>query len=728
MAKHSDPDDWEERKGQIIGLGERSFRKSYYPQLRENLDRLQRFRILLDRSTDIVVLLSVPEGIVVDANEALGQLLNCNSNDLIGAFFPSLGLGDASRIKRILEEDACSAAKEVMVQSHSMLCEYPCDQDSRWLEMTLRTTLLDGECYCILVARDVSERQKAHAMVEALLAEKEALLDNALVGIAHTQERTIVSCNRRFEELFGYLPGELLNKSTRILYESDIDYERVGSDGYAGLGVIGVCPRILELRRKDGSLFWTELTGRALGTDGRDSDCIWVFSDITERRKAEEKARFLQYHDVLTGLPNHQLFHDRLQQAMAFCNRAGKKVAVLLVDLDRFKSINDLLGHEVGDQFLVEVAKRLESNVRSADTVSRQGGDEFMLLLSNVSDLDAIAAFARDLMFRLEQPFEAGGQELTTSASIGIAIFPEDGADYGALLKKAEIAMYRAKESGRNAYRFFNEEMNHETLAQASLYSGMRRALASGQFVLHFQPQIEIASGRLLGAEALIRWNHPELGLVYPGRFIKVAEDTGLIVEIGQWVLEEACREAARWTEAGFCDLTVAVNLSSVQFKRGDVEKNVAFALESSGLAPSLLELELTESILIDDTDNVLATVKRLKLMGITLSIDDFGTGYSSLSYLKRFDVDKLKIDQSFVSNLASDDENIEIVRAIIQMAGGLGLKTIAEGVETRPTKELLQRYGCDEAQGYLFARPLSAPEFIEFARATSGLEVCRDC
>ena len=354
--------------------------------------------------------------------------------------------------------------------------------------------------------------------------------------------------------------------------------------------------------------------------------------------------------------------------------------------------------------------------------MSRQGGDEFLLLLTNVSEPDAIATFTRELMVRLNEPFQIAEQELTTSVSIGAAIYPEDGADYGTLLKKADMAMYRAKESGRNTYRFFNEEMNDEAVAQVTLFSGLRRALDTGQFVLHYQPQIEIASGRLFGAEALIRWNHPDLGLVYPGRFIPVAEETGLIVEIGDWVLQEACREAAKWEAAGMREMVVAVNLSALQFKRGDVEKSVARTLEMTGLDPALLELELTESILIQDTENVLAAVKRLKLMGIKLSIDDFGTGYSSLSYLKRFDADKLKIDQSFIRDLAVDAEDAAIVRAIVQMAHSLGLRTIAEGVETKEAQDLLRLYRCDEAQGYYYARPLPAAEFLMFAARHAGV------
>ena len=315
---------------------------------------------------------------------------------------------------------------------------------------------------------------------------------------------------------------------------------------------------------------------------------------------------------------------------------------------------------------------------------------------------------------------------MAISVSVGVTMYPEDGADFGTLLRKADMAMYRAKDAGRNSYRFFNEEMNDAVIEQATLHAGLRRGLEAGQFALYYQPQIELATGRLVGAEALIRWNHPDLGLVSPARFIPVAEETGLIVEIGDWVLREACREAARWMALGLPELRVAVNLSALQFKRGDIEKSVAGAIEASGIEPYMLELELTESILISDTENILSTVKRLKSMGVRLSIDDFGTGYSSLSYLKRFEVDKLKIDQSFIRDLATDPEDAAIVRAIIQMARSLGLRTVAEGVETQDVLDHLRLFHCDETQGYFHARPLPAADFVAFFQARLGGELKR--
>ncbi len=717
MPKPSDLDDWDARKDRIIGLGERSFRKSYYPQLRHNLDRLERFHTLLDHTSDFVVLVSLPEGLITDANAALGQLLGEPAEALVGRPFAALGLGDASAVLDALRDEMSLLGDAAPTPSHSVVTEF-CRADSLiWLEFSYRVAGVDGTCYGVLVGRDVTERKRNHEMLAALLAEKEALLENALVGIIMVRERRIVSNNRRFEQIFGYPAGSMIGRSTRLLYETDETFTAFGEEAYRTLTACEGFTATLTLVRADGQPFWCEMTGSALDPLHPQNGSIWMLADVTERKRAEDRAKFLSYHDALTGLPN-QLLQDRLQQALAFSNRAGTKVALMVVNLDRFKAINDVFGHSAGDEMLVEVAARLKDSMRSTDTVSRQGGDDFLLLLTNIAEPDTIMTFLGQLLIRFLEPFQIGGKEITTSVSVGVAVYPEDGADFDTLRRKADMAMYRAKDVGRNTYRFFNEEMNGDALEKITMYSGLRRGLEAGQFMLYFQPQIEIASGRLVGAEALIRWQHPDLGLVSPGRFIPVAEETGLIVEIGDWVLREACQQAARWRSAGMLKPLVAVNLSALQFKRGDIEASVASALELAGLEPAMLELELTESILIGDTENVLATVKRLKLTGVKLSIDDFGTGYSSLSYLKRFEVDKLKIDQSFIRDLATDAEDAAIVRAIIQMARSLGLRTIAEGVETKQVADLLRQYHCDEVQGYFYARPMPAEDFMAFIAA----------
>lgn len=441
--------------------------------------------------------------------------------------------------------------------------------------------------------------------------------------------------------------------------------------------------------------------------------------EIEDRQEAEQRAAFLAYHDVLTSLPNRELARDRLNQAVADAKRHQKQVAMVLLDLDHFKNINDTLGHAVGDQLLQAVADVLTRTLRQTDTVSRPGGDEFLMILKDLHDADAAAPVVNKLIEELAKPIEIEGQELSISASIGIAMAPNDGEEFEILLQRADTAMYRSKEEGRNTYRFFDDRMNAESVEKLSMRNGLRRALELKQFVLHYQPQVDLATGRVFGAEALIRWQHPEWGLVPPGKFIPVAEDSGLIVPIGDWVIEEACRQAKEWLDKGYPPLTVAVNLSALQFKRGEVEQVVSQALASSGLPADQLELELTESVLISDVESVERRLKALKTLGVKLAIDDFGTGYSSLSYLKRFSVDKLKIDQSFVRDLERHPDEVAIVRAIIQMAAGLGLSSIAEGVETLGMMQNLRALGCEEGQGYWFAKPMPAAAFEDWLTHT---------
>ena len=470
-----------------------------------------------------------------------------------------------------------------------------------------------------------------------------------------------------------------------------------------------------QVRNERDELRWFTVSGKPLFEQGVFVGYRGIGSDITARKLIEEKIEFLAYHDPLTGLPNRLLLQDRMQQAMAHADRTQTRLALVFMDLDNFKHINDSLGHATGDALLKETASRVGQCIRNTDTLSRQGGDEFVLLLADLPDPDSALPVLAKISAHLQDSFVIDGNELSTSASMGVVIYPDDGADFETLSKKADTAMYKAKEAGRNTYRFFDEAMNIEAVDHLVMRNGLRRALDEGEFVLHYQPQIDLASGAVTGAEALLRWQHPEQGLVLPARFIPIAEDSGLIVPIGEWVIHEACRQAMAWRAAGLPALVVAVNLSAVQIRRGSVEHTVRHALQQSGLDPALLELELTETILIQNVEQVLASVKRLKQLGIKLSIDDFGTGYSSLSYLKRFDIDKLKIDQSFIRDLAIDPDDAAIVRAIIQMAHSLNLKTLAEGVENAAMLQHLRSFGCDEAQGFLFSHPMPAATFAVF-------------
>ncbi|MFA6444675.1 MAG: EAL domain-containing protein, partial [Sterolibacterium sp.] len=555
-------------------------------------------------------------------------------------------------------------------------------------------------------------------ITESKLAEEQLMLSAKVFEssresfIITDANQRILKVNKAFTTLTGYSPAEVIGQTPRILSSGRHDgdfFKRM----WQSIESFGYWQGEIWDRRKSGGIFpqWGSIAV-IRDASGQTSNYIGVFSDITERKAAEERIEFLAYHDVLTGLPNRRLALDHLELALAYADRSETKAVVLFLDLDNFKSINDSFGHAIGDALLNTVAKRLRECTRDTDTICRQGGDEFLIVLSNVSDADAITSIAVKILESVERPIHIEGKELSTSLSIGISVYPDDSRDVDTLLNLADTAMYSAKESGRNVYRFYTEQMNADAHDHQRIRVGLRRALEQNEFVLHYQPQIDLASGAVVGAEALIRWNHPEQGLLPPGRFMHVAEDSGLIVPMGDWVLREACRQAVEWQQAGLPELVVAVNVSAMQFKRGDLEQSVLLALRASGLAPKFLELELTESLLIQDTEKVLEAVQRLKAHGLQLSIDDFGTGYSSLSYLKRFDVDTLKIDRSFVCEMAADPNDAVLVRTIIQMARSLNLKTIAEGIEDELQLAFLRLQYCDVGQGYYFSRPLPADKF----------------
>jgi diguanylate cyclase (GGDEF)-like protein/PAS domain S-box-containing protein len=565
------------------------------------------------------------------------------------------------------------------------------------------------------------QRQRRAAQELALSAK---VFEESSECIVITDERErILSVNRAFVKVTGYSPEEVIGQTPRIMTSGRQDAEFYRNMWRSIAETSHWCGEIWD-KRKNGEPYpkWLNISA-VKDAEERITNYIGVFSDITERKRVEAHIEFLAYHDALTELPNRLLAMDHLELAIAHAERAGSKAAVLFLDLDNFKTINDSYGHTTGDGLLQAVARRLRKCTRDTDTVSRQGGDEFLIILSDVRDPDGITATAEKILGELEDTIQVEGHELATSLSMGVAVYPDDGEEVDTLLKHADTAMYHAKEAGRNTFRFYTEEMNVHAVEHQRIRVGLRRALERGELVLHYQPQIDLASGRIVGAEALVRWDNPESGLLPPGDFIPTAEDSGLIVPIGDWVLREACRQAAAWHDAGLPDIVVAVNVSATQFRRGDLEKSVLDALMDSGLSPSRLELELTESILMQDTEKMLDAVQRLKAYGLMLSIDDFGTGYSSLSYLKRFDVDKVKIDRSFISEMLDSPQDASIVRAIIQMARSMNMKTIAEGVENEDVLAFLRQQACDEAQGYHFARPMPAAEFARYLAASLARE-----
>src|SRR5450755_445146 len=473
------------------------------------------------------------------------------------------------------------------------------------------------------------------------------------------------------------------------------------------------------LVRRDGVEYPIESSGAPIrDRAGRIVGMVIVFHDVSAARAMSALMTHSAQHDVVTGLPNRVLLNDRITQAIALARRNENPLAVIFLDLDRFKNINDSLGHATGDNLLQSVSRRLLASVRKSDTVSRQGGDEFVILLSETTNPEDAATSAKKILLSLSGPHSIGGQDLFIDGSIGISVYPGDGEDAETLIKNADTAMYHAKERGRNNFQFFKAEMNLKAVERQSLEGSLRRALEREEFLLHYQPKVNLDTGEITGGEALIRWQHPDRGLVPPSQFVPIAEDCGLILQIGRWVLREACRQARAWQNAGLPPLPIAVNVSAVEFRDKGFAERVRTVLLETGLEARYLELELTEGVLMEDAETMVSVLQELKMMGVLLAVDDFGTGYSSLSYLRQFPIDVLKIDQSFVHQITADPDDSTIVSAIINMAKSLKHLVVAEGVETREQRSYLQAQHCGEGQGNLFSRPLAAARFAHFMKA----------
>jgi len=590
-----------------------------------------------------------------------------------------------------------------------------------------RVLCKDGSYKWILDRGQVMERDAqgqvlrmigTHTDVTPIKQREEMLSLNANVFMNSSEgivicasDNTILSVNQAFSDITGYSLDEVRGRNPSLLHSGRHDrafYQAM----WQALTSQGRWQGEVWNRRKDGVLYLEQLSiNVARNASGDISHYYGIFSDITQRRQTEARVMHLTHHDTLTDLPNRALLADRLGFLLEHAKRAHETVALLFIDLDRFKFINDSLGHQTGDQLLVELARRLQLAVRHQDTVARMGGDEFALLLPQ-THADGAAHLSRQIIDLIARPVLVDAQELIVSASIGIALFPEDGTTVGELLQAGDTAMYRAKAAGGANFQFYTAEMHHSASRVLQLENSLRRALQRQELSLHYQPQIDLHSGQQVGCEALLRWTHPEYGNLSPAEFIPIAEQSGLIQPIGEWVLRQAVQQAHQWQSAGLPPLVVAVNVSAAQFSQPDFPERVQQVLQETGLEPRWLELELTESVVSADPEGAVALMHRLHALGVSLSVDDFGTGYSSLSYLKRFPIQKLKIDQSFVRDLDADPSNLSIVSGIIAMAHSLGLKTVAEGVETAAQAQLLTQKGCDVGQGYLYARPMPADAF----------------
>ena len=658
--------------------------------------------------------LLVMDGRIVDCNEAFLKLLGFDSqDDITKLLFSDLVMPEAiSQVNKLMRD-------EVLLRgfSHEAKLKLRGKVEGQVVPVIVQFIVRRDEKGVAeeiwAVMRDISEQEKAEKALQ--LAESVFNNSNEAILVTDSNNR-IISVNPAFSVLTGYSQDDVLGQNPSMLKSGENDqvfyqqlWESLLSNGYWKGEILN--------RRKSGELYPEWLSIRAVrGYDGSVVNYIGIFSDISEFKHATERVEFLAHYDPLTELVNRHLLEELVGQAILMAARSKTQLAILFIDLDRFKLINDTLGHSTGDLVLKVVAKRLREMTRDVDIVARLSGDEFIIVLSGIAGGSDVIVVVRKLIAVLEAPMKINGKYLTVTSSIGISLYPVDGVNYESLLKNADTAMYRAKKSGINKFLFFTADMNcsEEILL---MENALRTALIAGEFEVHYQPQVNLGSRQIIGMEALLRWNSDEFGTVSPATFIPMAEEIGLIVVIGEWVLREACRQNAEWQRQGLLSVVVAVNLSAIQFRQKDLMETVLSALQDSSLAPEYLELELTENIVMQDVDSAIVQLHDLKKLGIKLSVDDFGTGYSSLAYLKRFPIDKLKIDQSFIRDLVSDSDDEKIVKAIIGLAQAMNFKVIAEGVETREQFTFLRDHQCDEMQGYWFSKPLPVNKMMKLLK-----------
>lgn len=806
----------------------------------------QHFRDVFDSIREGIFLHDLSTGKIVQVNRCLCDMYGCTVTQSLQLSIASATSGESA----YTPETAKSWMRKARTEGPQTFEWHARRMDTGalfWTEINLRyLRSADGD-FILGVIRDISEHKRGEAMISEMLYEKDAILQNALVGIVMLRNRTITACNRKLEEIFGYGPGQMIGLNTAVLYATREEYDSVGVHAYEAAGRGENYNAEVHFKRANGETFWGALTGRAVNPDHPHGGSIWIYSDISERKRAEqglqlmasvfsgsneaimisdaenrivkvnrafteltgysesdvvgqdpkilssgktphevfvgmwdslaktgawqgelwdrrktgepfpkwlaisevrdsagvlthyigsfvditerkaseEQVRHLAHHDALTGLPNRFSMHQRLEQALSFVRRGDTRLALMLVDLDHFKSINDTLGHDVGDQLLIEVAHRLSGAVRDSDTVARLGGDEFVVVLPGIADASDAANVADKMLTAVSAPYLIKGHELRTSPSVGICIFPDDATEIGDLLKKADVAMYHAKAQGRRNYQFFADEMQAAATKRMMLEKDLRAALELQEFQLHYQPQVDLRSGTIVGVEALVRWKHPERGMVSPMDFIPIAEETGLIAPLGDWILGEACRQMAQWRDTGLGHIHMSVNLSAGQFADLGLGDRIHEQLVASALSGESLDLEITESMSMKSPLEAIENMKSLRGHGMSLSIDDFGTGYSSLSYLKLFPIQTLKIDRSFVKDIETDANDADICDVTVLLAHKLGMEVVAEGVETEAQLTYLRSIGCEKVQGYYISKPLpgdKAAEFIREFRPMTGL------
>jgi len=694
-------------------LEERSLALYHSSQkLRLELDRNQRY---LDTVQTVMVALD-GEGRISMINRKGCELLAYEERELLGRnwfetclpqplgmetvypVFRRILSGDLQAVEHVENPILCRDGQQRLIAWHNAY--FTDDQGG------IVGTLSSGE--------DITEHKQAQERLRLAATVYETSQEGMTVTDATGR---IVSVNRAFSEITGYTESEVLGRNPSLLKSGRHDSEFYRAL-WRAIRETGRWQGEIWNRRKNGEIYPEWLSINAVCDDeDRVSHYVAAFSDITRVKESEERLEQLAHYDPLTGLPNRLLLQARLTHAIGRARREGHRVGLLYLDLDRFKDINDSLGHPAGDELLMGIAGRLAPRIRAEDTLARQGGDEFVLLLERLDDPQGAAQLAQSILHLLADPFLIAGREVYISASIGISLFPDDAADATQLSRNADSALYQAKTGGRNTYRFYTEALTRAAEERLALEGDLRRALERGEFEVYYQPQVDTFDGRLVGVEALVRWNHPQQGLVSPARFIPVAEETGLIVPLGEWVLRSACVQAKAWLDAGLPPLNLAVNLASRQFREHDLAERVAAILAETGYPAGRLELEITESAIMEQGEEAIAMLRQLKGLGVSIAIDDFGTGYSSLAYLKRFPVDKLKVDRGFIRDIPEDQNDMEIAATIIAMAKNLRLKVLAEGVETEAQLAFLQVHGCETYQGYLFSRPVPAEELEALVR-----------
>jgi len=626
----------------------------------------------------------------------------------LGLLFAWLGWLMAGRIARPISRISIAADR---IAAGDLQCDVPVHQgegEVAHLSAAIHRMVAN-------LTREIMQRKQAE---QGLRLSAKVFESNTEAIMITDADQKIVMTNQAFTEITGYQAEEVMGQSPKMLSSG-----RHGQEFYKAfwqsLNSQDMWRGEIWNKRKNGVVFpeWVTITVLRDEQSGAITHYVAVYLDITERKQEEERINYLANYDVLTGLPNRYLLADRLEQALSFAQRNQAKIAVMFIDLDHFKNINDSLGHDVGDALLKQVAERFKDCLRRSDTIARQGGDEFVAVLTEFNSADEVIFVAEKMIASLQEKFTLGEYQLSITPSIGVGIYPEDGTTTVELLRNADLAMYRAKDSGRNSFQFYAPEMNVKAVERLKLETGLRVAIAQQQLMVYYQPKVNLLSGEMAGMEALLRWQHPEMGFISPELFIPVAEESGLINEIGDWVLRQACLQARLWQAQGYDIVPIAVNLSARQLKQGNFTERVMTILRDAGLEACYLELEITESMLMDMGKTGIAVMEQLHEAGIALALDDFGTGYSSLSRLKNLPLDRLKIDRSFVRDIVTDPDDASIVSATAVLAHAMGLRVTAEGVETQAQLEFIKSLECEEYQGYLFSRPVPAAEVSRFFR-----------